>query len=279
MRCPLAEWRPLPENRTQPALSPRTIIDHSIVGSAEGAYGYFLNSTSLESHFIVKKDGHIIQLIDTERTADANYQANGHAISIETEDNGDPNRDPWTKAQLESLTRLHAWLADAHDIPRRKCPTTAGGGLGYHSLFGAPSAWTPSAGKTCPGTIRIKQWNDILLPAFVSGGTASLGGRVMYVCKRGDRGDAVEMLQETLRDLGQPVIVDGDFGPATEAALAKETGWDKAGYVNVKRCRELENRLTRQIVDARLARHARTPHAGSAVDHKHTATVSVELVS
>lgn len=163
------EWRPLPENRTQPASDIRITLLHSIVGSAEGAYGFFLNSTKLESHFIIKKNGHIIQCINTDRSADANYKVNRIAISIETEDNGNPNTDPWTNEQIESILWLLEWILKAHPgMTRKECVAEFGNGLGYHTKMGAPSAWTPVR-KTCPGTIRIKQFKDTILPRFLKG--------------------------------------------------------------------------------------------------------------
>jgi peptidoglycan hydrolase CwlO-like protein len=39
-------------------------------------------------------------------------------------------------------------------------------------MFGAPSEWTPVS-KTCPGVIRIRQFNQTVLPAIVAG---SAGG-------------------------------------------------------------------------------------------------------
>jgi len=41
------------------------------------------------------------------------------------------------------------------------------------------------------------------------------------VQRAGDRGAAVARLQKALRRLGRPLVVDGDFGPATEAALIR----------------------------------------------------------
>jgi hypothetical protein len=161
--------RHLPEWQSQPRITPTTIIDHSIVGSAEGAWLMFRDRSGLESHFIVHSSGLIWQLMDTARQADANLNANRFAISIETEDDGDPDTQPWTRAQLESLAWLHNKLVAVHPtIPRRLCPSETGGGLGYHTLFGAPSAWTPVA-KSCPGTVRKRQWREVLLPAFLSG--------------------------------------------------------------------------------------------------------------
>jgi hypothetical protein len=161
--------RHLPEWQSQPKIKPTTIIDHSIVGSAEGAWQMFRDRSVLESHFIVDLNGEIWQLMDTDREADANLNANAYAISIETADRGDPNTQPWTAEQLASLAWLHEALLAAHpSIPRRRsrsCSDPAG--LGYHTLHGAPSCWTPVA-KSCPGAVRKRQWFDVVLPAFLN---------------------------------------------------------------------------------------------------------------
>jgi N-acetylmuramoyl-L-alanine amidase len=162
--------RHLPEWQSQPKITPTTIIDHSIVGSAEGAWQMFATRSVLESHFIVGLTGEVWQLMDTGRQADANLNANGYAISIETADLGDPDNQPWTAAQLRSLQWLHEAIRAAHPtIPRRESRSCADpAGLGYHVLHGAPSCWTPVA-KTCPGRVRIRQWREQLLPAFLAG--------------------------------------------------------------------------------------------------------------
>jgi N-acetylmuramoyl-L-alanine amidase len=164
------EHKLLPEWNSQPVMTPKAIIDHSIVGSALGAWLYFRDKTSLESHFIVAKTGRIWQLMDTGRQADANRLANAYALSIETEDDGNPDIQPWTEEQLRSLVWLHTKLRQVHPtIPNREsrsCDDPAG--HGYHTKFGAPSCWTPVA-KSCPGTIRKRQWTSILLPAYLAG--------------------------------------------------------------------------------------------------------------
>ena len=114
--------------------------------------------------------------MDTGRSADANYRANRRpdgtgAISIETEDNvGNPDTLPWTDAQVDTLVRLALWAARVHRIPGRRCPSPSSPGIGFHTLFGAPSAWTPVS-KTCPGVVRIRQFNQTVLPAIVAGST------------------------------------------------------------------------------------------------------------
>lgn len=161
--------RHLPEWQSQPPITPTTIIDHSIVGSAESAYQKFRDQSVLESHFIVDLDGAIWQLMDTDRQADANLRANSYAISIETADRGDPDTQPWTPAQLETLIWLHEEIRRVHPtIPRRRsqsCDDPAG--LGFHTMHGAPGCWTPVS-KTCPGVIRKRQWGSLLLPAFLA---------------------------------------------------------------------------------------------------------------
>lgn len=172
-RYPRAEWRPLPEHDKQPHIKPTQAIVHSIVGSAAGAWGYFKNSTSLESHFILPKRGAPWQCMDLDRQADANYRANRRpdgtgAHSMETEDNRDPDNDPWTDSQVAEIIAWFRWECDTFDIPRRVCRTPSDPGIGYHSLFGAPSDWTPSRGKTCPGRVRIQQFHDIIVPAVLA---------------------------------------------------------------------------------------------------------------
>ena len=60
----------------------------------QGAYQYFRGSTSIESTFIVKKNGYFWQIMSLGEQADANFRANAFAGSIETEDNGNPDADP-----------------------------------------------------------------------------------------------------------------------------------------------------------------------------------------
>jgi hypothetical protein len=161
-------WRPLPDSGREPAIAMRTVIHHSIVGSAEGAYQYFAGSTAIESTFIVKKSGYFWQCMSLGEQADANFRANAFAGSIETEDNGNPDTDPWTAAQLDTLVWLSLEMRRLRPlIARRKCRTWDDAGLGYHTLF--PGQWTNVPGKTCPGAIRKRQWADRVLPRYLTG--------------------------------------------------------------------------------------------------------------
>lgn len=162
-RYPRAVWRPLPEDHDQPHGVKGLVIVHSAVGRGS-LFDYFARrDVGLESTFWVSKKGLVEQYLDSAVRADANRNANGRAISIETEDDGDPDHQPWTVAQLDALIELVAWCCDTHAIPRVRATSPTGRGVGFHTMWGAPSAWTPVA-KTCPGAIRIGQFDTVLLP-------------------------------------------------------------------------------------------------------------------
>lgn len=160
-------WMPLPEADSQPHIVPTQMIVHSIVGSARGAYSHFRNNTSIESHWITTKSGEAWQLMESDRSADANYKANRRpdgtgALSMETEDNRDPDRDPWTGAQLDTIVDWFEWGHRTYGIPLVLCRAWDAPGIGYHTLF--PDHWTNVRGKTCPGKVRIAQFHDIVVP-------------------------------------------------------------------------------------------------------------------
>jgi hypothetical protein len=209
-RCDFAAQHILPDQAGQPTMRATQVIMHSMAipgATPEDLIARWSQpGTPLESHFIVGRDGRAYQLIDTARSADANYHANLRpdgtgAISIETEDNiGHPDVLPWTPAQVATLVRLALWAEQVHGVPRRQCRSPADPGQGFHTLFGAPSEWTPVA-KTCPGTIRIRQWHEHVLPAIQAGQVPE---------------EAPDMTEEQARQLKavyQALIVPGTTSP------------------------------------------------------------------
>ena len=125
----------------------RTVIHHSIVGSAEGAYQYFRGSTAIESTFIVKKNGYFWQIMSLGEQADANFRANAFAGSIETEDNGNPDTDPWTPAQLDTLVWLSLEMRRLR--PRSPAASAAPG----PTPVSATTPCSPASGPTFPGRL------------------------------------------------------------------------------------------------------------------------------
>lgn len=166
-RYPGGRWTPIPENATQAKITPTQVILHTAV-DAPGPTNlgrYFARADiTVECHFWITLDGTVYQFMDTEVRADANYQASARAISIETEDEGDPVGIPWTAAQLDSIVAVIRWASATHGIPLRVCPDPLAPGLGFHSMFGSPSPWTPYKGKTCPGPTRVRQFHETVIP-------------------------------------------------------------------------------------------------------------------
>ena len=139
------------------------LVLHTAVSGAASLYGYFANpNTDVASHFYVREDGTVEQYVDTRFQAPANRNANASAISVETWDGGQPNTTPWNARQLVALVALAVWANRVHGVPLRLCSSPTAAGVGFHSMWGAPSAWTPAAGKTCPGTARIPQVASII---------------------------------------------------------------------------------------------------------------------
>jgi hypothetical protein len=149
--------------RHNQALHASQVILHTAVSGATSLYGYFANpATTVCSHFYVREDGTVEQYVDTKFRAPANRNANATAVSIETWDGLKPDTTPWNAAQVKALKALIEWVNANHDVPIKACTSPTSPGIGYHSQFGAPSPWTPSKGKTCPGPARIPQVRTII---------------------------------------------------------------------------------------------------------------------
>lgn len=142
-----------------PRITPRVVILHVADSEADSLFSYFKSgSGGVESHFYVKYDGTIEQYRDTAYQADANVDANGFAISIESQ--GKAN-GTWTAAQLASIKNLLTWIHQTHGVPLVKCPKWDGSGVGYHVQF--ESHWD-KRGASCPGPNRIKQFENDIVP-------------------------------------------------------------------------------------------------------------------
>lgn len=168
---PKAVRREIRPGANDPAIKVVGAILHVDAGNASSLFGYFNGpSDGIESHFHVRKDGVVEQYRDTGYEADANYKANNFIeggvrkgyVSIETQGY---EAGEWTPAQLDAIKALLKWLAATHDFPLRKCRDPRDPGVGFHTLFGAPSAWTPVS-KSCPGPDRKRQFERVLVPWF-----------------------------------------------------------------------------------------------------------------
>lgn len=148
-------------------MHPTQYIAHS-----EATVGDAHPHDGLEWHFMIGYGGfrleEVDQLVDTERQAAANLRANVRAVSTETEDNGFPDTEAWTPDQVDALVEIGWWLHEIHGVPLEVCAAWDLPGIGYHTMWGAPSPWTPVV-KTCPGAARILQWRTTVAPRILAG--------------------------------------------------------------------------------------------------------------
>ncbi|WP_207386423.1 peptidoglycan-binding domain-containing protein [Protofrankia symbiont of Coriaria ruscifolia] len=160
-------WRPLAADNPEPAIVPRVLIIHTMVGYLLGTESMFRAGgyDGTESTFGVggewdgQYDGVAFQWQRLDRQADANYAANAYANSVETSDGGDPSR-PWGARQLAALITLTATWCRVTGNPPVLVGSPNGHGIGYHSQF---ANWNLSS-HTCPGPVRIQQLLDIVIP-------------------------------------------------------------------------------------------------------------------
>lgn len=222
-RYPGATWRPLPETRSQSPIKPRLLIFHSAVSRGRTLHGYFDSpGVNVESHLYVQADGDCEQYIDSEVRADANYLANPFALSVESWDDGDPDKVPWTPAQMKRNVDIAVWAHKHHGIPLRRAAAWDGSGIGGHTDF--PRHWTNVPSKTCPGLARRPQVQEIIDRARqrVFGPTQPTDPQMVDVniarlpiVKQGARGTHVKIVQGLLRahrvDNAKVDRVDGVF--------------------------------------------------------------------
>lgn len=165
---PFAVKRLIPPGANDPRIRPRIGILHVDAMNSHSLFDYFNGpSNGVESHGHVQLDGTLEQYRDTDWQADANHKANDFALSLETQGFGGGE---WTDAQLATIKRFILWCHEEHGIPLRVVDSwdDARGGWGYHTLFGAPSPWTPVA-KSCPGPRRKTQFHNIIVPWLDAG--------------------------------------------------------------------------------------------------------------
>lgn len=167
---PFAVKRLIPAGSNDPEIIVVGVILHVDAGNADSLHDYFDGpSGGIESHGHIKRTGVLEWYRDTGREADANNKANSFIgrdgrrygfISIETQGFG---AGEWTAEQIATIKRVLLWARDVHDVPLVVCSGPFVPGVGFHTLFGAPSEWTPVS-KSCPGPDRIKQFYSVIVP-------------------------------------------------------------------------------------------------------------------
>jgi peptidoglycan hydrolase-like protein with peptidoglycan-binding domain len=220
---PLAQWRPLATPDTEPVIgTPRVFIVHTMVGNLAGTDRMFRQGgyAGTEATFGIggpweapSLDGVVYQWQEIVHQADAQWDGNGYATSVETADGGNPN-NPWTAQQMAALVSLGVWWCRQTGNPAVLVKTVADKGFGYHRQF---PQWNHS-GHSCPGDVRLRQYTHDVVPGIADRlSTPSLPPTTAYVLKRYLRladpmlhGDDVKRCQSKVG-----VSVDGYFGKVT----------------------------------------------------------------
>lgn len=212
---PQATRKPLGE-QSEPAITPRVFIVHTMVGFLAGTDAMFRRQgyTGVESTFGLggpwdgtALDGVVWQWQTLGRQADAQGAGNAYATSVETSDGGSAAR-PWSPAQVRSLILLGAWWCQQTGNPPELVRSPTGRGLGYHRQF---KEWNPN-NHSCPGDVRLGQYLQDVIPGIVRylRPPAPAPYTLRRVLREGMTGDDVKRVQSLVRC--EP---DGDFGPIT----------------------------------------------------------------
>jgi hypothetical protein len=235
-RYPYSEWRPLPENSTQPHINPTQLIFHTQAsgGQASNDAGWrYWNrpDIKIEAHFLLDMDGAMVQAVGIFTRADNNADANNRAVSIETQDLGGRSVEttPWTGAQIEQLAGLTAWL-HLHPkirLPLKQCQAWNGPGYGPHNLF---AQWSVYKGKTCPGRARTAQIPEVIAAAqrYVNIAEQHFGGAAEGPFAPASRED--DMPIHILRSMTDPPEFNAQFiAYCDTAGHSIEVQWSGSG--------------------------------------------------
>jgi hypothetical protein len=176
MKFPGAIVKLMPHGAEDPPIVPCGLVFHVAENTGPSLFPDGFPVAGTESHFYVRLTGEIEQYRDTGIQADAQldgngFQRDGKSVGFLSVETAGMESGRWTDEQIASLKKLARWVHEKFDIPLRKCPAWNQPGYGFHTMFGAPSHWTPSV-KTCPGPERIKQFNTIIVPWLEAGAPA-----------------------------------------------------------------------------------------------------------
>ncbi len=139
-----AEWRPLGPITDAAFIGvPRIMILHTMSGFLWGTDSFFRQNGygGTESHFGIGgqhdptgNDGKVLQWQAINRKADAQFDGNAYATSVETSD-GNKGTIPWSSNQLKAIIELGTWWCKETGNPARLVQHPDEKGFGYHSQF------------------------------------------------------------------------------------------------------------------------------------------------
>lgn len=233
----LSSWRPLSSNQTEPRIVPRILVYHTMVGYLRSTEDMFRQSgyTGTESTWGVggpwdgaALDGVAWQWQGVLWQADAQFEANAWANSIETSDGGiwKPATPEWSDKQVQKLIDIGAWWCKNTGNPPEIAKSYDGRGLGYHQLF---RQWNQDS-HNCPGPKRVAQFRDLIVPGIQKALDDPPGPpppppntAPAFPLSSGDwfgpggtlHQHGLDKWQRQMRNRGWTIGVDGEYGPQT----------------------------------------------------------------
>ena len=153
---------------------------HVAVSESASIFPVFNAPNRPSSHLYVRKDGVAVQYVDLDHQAEADLEGNDATISVETQGGlNDPQGEPWTDAQIETLAQIYAFAVKTYGVPLKMATDSKIGssshGLSWHRLGidgnfpalpsilagrlqrGGGMHYSTSRGKLCPGNAKIEQ--------------------------------------------------------------------------------------------------------------------------
>lgn len=163
----LAQWVGPTPNHGGAIVSHLYVVEHIADGTFQGTINWQLNDASnVSSHFIVAKDGRIVQMVDTNQQAWTQIQGNPYSISIENEGF---TGEQLTAAQVEASARILERAHREHGIPLQVTSRVGTPGLAHHSMgYESGVNW---GHQFCPGEpIKAQKPAIVAQALLITGG-------------------------------------------------------------------------------------------------------------
>lgn len=165
----IATWRGPTPNQGPRMIAHDGVVLHIAEGFFAGTQSWLKNPASRTSaHFVVSKEGEIVQLVDTDTQSWCQQDGNARWLSVE---NAGWAGELLTEAQVSACARILAKAHQVYGVPLVATNDPDGSGLGWHGM-GAPD-WGHSG---CPGAPIVAQRAAIITEARRIAGLGSAAG-------------------------------------------------------------------------------------------------------
>jgi N-acetylmuramoyl-L-alanine amidase len=206
------ESRPSPNHGERFGPIDILLLHYTGMPDDEQALAWLCNPESkVSSHYLVQKNGHVLQLVPEERRAwhaglslwGGVSDINSRSIGIEIANGGHPAGLPdYSEEQIDSLTALCLAILQRHAIPRYRV-------LGHSDV--APGRKLDPGERFPWARLAAAGVGHFVEPSSTNGRTP---------LRLGDHGERIEAIQAMLALYGYGIEVTGEFDRKTENVVA-----------------------------------------------------------